>query len=277
MLRANAAGGPVCLTVTLMDGYVLARSGYHHSVNYRSAMCFGTPRLVEDLAEKTAALKGFMDRLFPGRWEGLRPPTELEMKATSVLAMAIDEASAKVRTGPPGGDPGDETWPIWAGVLPVRTAVTPSTAPWSGSLSLPNTLPVALKPAWLLPSSRAVPESFTATGAAGAISTLRYHPEEDVFRSPNGELARIDDIDAEPQSILGAWTGHEWKFEEETGLGKTKENFALGRMAGGRFGLVVYRMQELSSEGTRLLDRSVVIRFPLQTPAPVKVTPRKKP
>jgi hypothetical protein len=119
--------------------------------------------------------------------------------------------------------------------------------------------------------------TLASTGAASSLSTLRYSPDGDVFRSPNGELKRIEDINADASSILGEWTGKEWKFEEETGLGKTKENFALGRMAGGRFGLVVYRMQELSSEGTRLLDRSVVIRFPLQTPAPVKVTPRKKP
>lgn len=116
-----------------------------------------------------------------------------------------------------------------------------------------------------------------STGAASSLSTLRYSPDGDVFRSPNGELKRIEDIHADASSILGEWTGKEWKFEEETGLGKTKENFALGRMAGGRFGLVVYRMQELTSEGTRLLDRSLVIRFPLQTAAPVKVTPRKKP
>lgn len=121
MVRANVAGGPVCLTVSILDGYVLARSGYNHSVNYRSAMCFGVPRLVDDPDEKMAALKAFMDRLVPGRWEGLRPPNDREMKATAVLAMAIDEASAKVRAAPPGDDPGDETRPIWGGVLPVRT------------------------------------------------------------------------------------------------------------------------------------------------------------
>lgn len=121
MVRANIEGGPVCLTVSILDGYVLARSGYNHSVNYRSAMCFGVPRLVDDAAEKMASLKAFMDRLVPGRWEGLRPPNEREMKATAVLALTIDEASAKVRAAPPGDDPGDETWPIWGGVLPVHT------------------------------------------------------------------------------------------------------------------------------------------------------------
>jgi hypothetical protein len=114
--------------------------------------------------------------------------------------------------------------------------------------------------------------SITSTGGASTISTLRYEPEKDLFSSPNGELKRIDDINADATSILGAWTGPEWKFEEETGLGKTKENVALGRMADGKYGLIVYRVQELSTEGTRLLDKSLVIRFPLAAakPAPKK-------
>ncbi len=105
--------------------------------------------------------------------------------------------------------------------------------------------------------------SLVSTGGAASLATLRYHAKEDCFRSPNGELERIEDIDADPASILGKWTGHEWKFEEETDLGVTKENVALGRLAGDKFGLVVYRVLELSSEGTRLLDKSLVIRFPL--------------
>jgi len=121
----------------------------------------------------------------------------------------------------------------------------------------------------------------TSTGGASTLSTMRYLEKEDVFRSPNGELKRIDDINADPTSILGEWTGSEWKFEEETSLGKTKENVALGRYADHKFGLIVYRVQELSTEGTRLLDRSLVIRLPLEKsaqtkPAPVKVTPKKK-
>lgn len=122
MLRANVAGGEVCLTATIFDGYVLARSGFHHSINYRSVMCFGTPRLIEDDDEKMASLKAFMDRLFPGRWEALRPVNAQELKATSILAMALTEASAKVRAGAPEDDPEDVTWPIWAGVLPVHAA-----------------------------------------------------------------------------------------------------------------------------------------------------------
>lgn len=127
--------------------------------------------------------------------------------------------------------------------------------------------------------------TITSTGKASALSTLRYAQQEDLFRSPNGDLKRIDDIKADPASILGEWTGSEWKFEEETSLGKTKENIALGRFTDNKFGLVVYRVQELSTEGTRLLDKSLVIRFPLgkaapvkeSKPAPVKVKPKKKP
>ena len=121
--------------------------------------------------------------------------------------------------------------------------------------------------------------SINSTGEASTFSTLRYVAKDDVFRSPNGDLKRIDDIKADASSILGEWTGMEWKFEEETGLGKTKENFALGRLAGDKFGLIVYRAQELSSEGTRLLDKSLVVRFPLgKAAAPAKETkPAAKP
>jgi hypothetical protein len=105
--------------------------------------------------------------------------------------------------------------------------------------------------------------SLTATGEAGIISTLRYDPENDVLRSPNGELKRLEDIKAEDTSILGAWSGYEWRFEEETGLGKIRENFAIGRFDDKEFGLVVYRVQEISSEGSRLLDKSLVLRFAL--------------
>ncbi len=115
--------------------------------------------------------------------------------------------------------------------------------------------------------------TLAATGAASSLTTLRYHAKEDVFRSPNGELVRIEDIKAEPSSILGEWTGFEWRFEDETDLGKTKENVALGRLAGNKFGLVVYRAQELSSEGTRLLDKSLVIRFALGKAGHIKEAP----
>lgn len=105
--------------------------------------------------------------------------------------------------------------------------------------------------------------ALTCTGAASSVSTLRYSPAADVFRSPNGELKRIDDIKADSSSILGEWVGREWKFEEATPLGKTKENIAVGTFADKKHGLVVYRFLELSTEGTRLLDKSLVIRFAL--------------
>lgn len=105
----------------------------------------------------------------------------------------------------------------------------------------------------------------TAAGAGGAnpISTLKYDAEKDEFVSPNGSLVRLEDVKADKNSILGEWVGHEWRFEEETTLGKTKENFAIGKTADGAFGMLVYRMQEVSSAGTPLYDKSLVIRFPM--------------
>ena len=113
-------GADVCVTVTLIDGIVLARSAFHHSVNYRSVMLIGRARMVTDPAEKEARLKAFTDTMFPGRWEMLRPATVQELKATSVLSLPITEASAKVRTGPPKDDEEDYALDIWAGVLPLR-------------------------------------------------------------------------------------------------------------------------------------------------------------
>jgi hypothetical protein len=116
--------------------------------------------------------------------------------------------------------------------------------------------------------------TLSASGNATTLSTLRYVAKNDVFRSPNGEMKRIADIVADSSSILGQWTGFEWKLEEDTGLGKMKENFALGRYSDKRFGLIIYRAQELSSEGTRLLDKSMVIRFPLGKSAAPAATPK---
>ncbi|MDQ0322398.1 nitroimidazol reductase NimA-like FMN-containing flavoprotein (pyridoxamine 5'-phosphate oxidase superfamily) [Pararhizobium capsulatum DSM 1112] len=113
-------GMPVCLTCSMLDGYVLARSAFNHSVNYRSAMVFGKARVVEDVGEKTKALRFFVEGLFPGRWEQLRPMKDQELKATSVLWMEIEEATAKVRNAPPG-DPEDADVPVWAGIIPVRS------------------------------------------------------------------------------------------------------------------------------------------------------------
>ncbi len=123
MLRQQAAGTPVCLTVSHFDGIVLARSGFHHSVNYRSVMLLGTPDEVEGSAKKLAHMRVFVDRLFPGRWNELRAVSTKELKATKVMGMEIDEASAKIRTGPPADDEQDYELAIWAGVLPLRTVV----------------------------------------------------------------------------------------------------------------------------------------------------------
>jgi nitroimidazol reductase NimA-like FMN-containing flavoprotein (pyridoxamine 5'-phosphate oxidase superfamily) len=119
MVRTLGSGAPACLTVTHVDGIVLARSVFHHSMNYRSAMVLGTLRAVEDPDEKLGALEALTERLVPGRWPEVRWPSRKELKATSVLALELDEASAKVRTGPPGDDEEDLALPVWAGVIPV--------------------------------------------------------------------------------------------------------------------------------------------------------------
>ncbi|OLT26965.1 flavin-nucleotide-binding protein [Nocardiopsis sp. CNR-923] len=118
--RSLRAPGEVCVTVTLLDGIVLARAAFHHSVNHRSAMVYGTPRVVTDEAERTEGLRALTEHLAPGRWEAARRPDAKEMAATRVLALSLEEASVKVRTGPPADDDEDHALPIWAGVLPVR-------------------------------------------------------------------------------------------------------------------------------------------------------------
>ncbi len=120
MLRALEQGAEVCLTVTLLDGFVLARSAFHHSMNYRSVVVFAKARPVTDRAEKLEALRAFTEHVWPGRWAEVRQPNERELNATSVLAIPLDEASAKVRTGPPIDDEADYALPVWAGVVPVR-------------------------------------------------------------------------------------------------------------------------------------------------------------
>jgi nitroimidazol reductase NimA-like FMN-containing flavoprotein (pyridoxamine 5'-phosphate oxidase superfamily) len=118
-LRALAAGAPACLTVSLLDGLVLARSAMHHSANYRSVMLLGHARSVREPKEKLAAFQAIVEHIVPQRWRDVRAPTENELKATAVLAIEIDEASAKVRTGPPVDDEEDYSLPAWAGVIPL--------------------------------------------------------------------------------------------------------------------------------------------------------------
>jgi nitroimidazol reductase NimA-like FMN-containing flavoprotein (pyridoxamine 5'-phosphate oxidase superfamily) len=120
MLGRLRAGVPACVTVTLVDGLVLARSAFHHSMNYRSVMAFGTARAIEDASCKTKALRVISEHLIAGRWKDVRGPSENELKATAVLSFEIEEASAKVREGAPVDEEEDYGLPVWAGVLPLR-------------------------------------------------------------------------------------------------------------------------------------------------------------
>jgi uncharacterized protein len=119
-LRGLSGGIAVCVTVTLIDGLVLARSAFHHSVNYRSVVVLGTAEVIDDATEKEAALRRFVERVVPGRWEDVRGPTDRELRATSVLRLPLSEASAKVRSGGPVDDAEDLGLDVWAGVIPLE-------------------------------------------------------------------------------------------------------------------------------------------------------------
>lgn len=123
MVRTLSQGVEVCLTVTHVDGFVLARSAFHHSVNYRSAVVLGRARLVTDPVEKMQALRAFTDHVARGRFDEVRVPSERELKGTAVLALGLEEASAKVRTGPPKDDEEDFALKVWAGVVPIVTSL----------------------------------------------------------------------------------------------------------------------------------------------------------
>ena len=120
MLRQLGKGIDVCVTVTLVDGLVLARSAFHHSMNYRSVVVFGHARVIEEDAEKIAALEALSEHIVPGRWDEVRGPNDRELQLTTVLAIPLSEASAKVRTGPPVDDEEDYDLPVWAGIIPLR-------------------------------------------------------------------------------------------------------------------------------------------------------------
>jgi nitroimidazol reductase NimA-like FMN-containing flavoprotein (pyridoxamine 5'-phosphate oxidase superfamily) len=122
MLRKLNEGVPVCITVTLLDGLVLARSIFNHSMNYRSVVILGKATLIDDPAEKMKALRALSEHILPHRWDDVRQPSEKELKATSALRVPIDEFSAKVRTGPPLDDEEDFSFPTWAGVIPLETS-----------------------------------------------------------------------------------------------------------------------------------------------------------
>jgi uncharacterized protein len=147
MLRTLAEGIQICVTVTLLDGLVLARSAFHHSLNYRSVVVLGTARLVQDEKEKWEALRAFTEHIVPGRWNEIRRPNEQEMKATTVLCLPLDEVSAKIRTGPPIDEEEDYTLPVWAGVLPLRLAP-------SAPVADPRSRPEIYPPAYIMNYSR---------------------------------------------------------------------------------------------------------------------------
>ena len=123
LIQYAASGKPLGITVTHIDGIVLARSVFHHSMNYRSVVVFGSGHLVDDMDEKTEAMRLFTEHIMPGRWDDVRQPNGVEMKATSIVAVPIDSASAKIRTGGPKDEDEDYALPIWAGVLPLTTEV----------------------------------------------------------------------------------------------------------------------------------------------------------
>jgi len=124
MLRGVSGGLAVCVTVTLIDGLVLARSVFNHSMNYRSVVALGKATLVEEAEEKIAALRAFTEKILPGRWNDARQPNEKELKATSILRLPLSEVSAKMRTGDVQDDEEDYALPVWAGVLPIRLAAS---------------------------------------------------------------------------------------------------------------------------------------------------------
>jgi uncharacterized protein len=140
MLKQLEAGVPACVTVTLVDGLVLARSAFHHSMNYRSVMAFGIAREISDPAAKVDALRTISEHVIKGRWKDVRGPTETELKATAVLEFEVEEASAKIRTGGPLDDEEDYALPIWAGVVPVEMKPQPpiADARLTGNLEVPE-------------------------------------------------------------------------------------------------------------------------------------------
>lgn len=147
MLRTLQAGIQVCVTVTLLDGLVLARSAFHHSMNYRSVVVFGTASVVSDPEDKLKALHAFTEHIVPGRWEEIRQPSRNELAGTLVLSLPLVEASAKVRTGPPVDDEADYELPVWAGEIPLRlVAGVPINDPRLQPGTVPSPIPISLRP-----------------------------------------------------------------------------------------------------------------------------------
>jgi nitroimidazol reductase NimA-like FMN-containing flavoprotein (pyridoxamine 5'-phosphate oxidase superfamily) len=144
-VRALSAGTPACLTVTLIDAIVLARSAFHHSMNYRSVVVLGEARRVTDSGEMLLALEAFTEKLVPGRWDEVRAPNAQEIKGTNVVAMTLDECSAKVRTGPPVDDDEDYALDVWAGIIPLALRAG---APLADPRLAPEIAPTATVTGW---------------------------------------------------------------------------------------------------------------------------------
>ncbi len=139
LMNYLAGGQPICVTFSLVDGLVLAKSLFHHSMNYRSAVVFGTGCLLEDKSENIAALKAISDKVMPGRWDDARQPSTKELAATAVVSMKIETASAKIRTGNPVEEPEDLPLPVWSGIVPIESTFgTPITDPNSEKLPIPE-------------------------------------------------------------------------------------------------------------------------------------------
>lgn len=142
MLRTLKGGIPACVSVTIVDGLVFARSAFDHSINYRSVVVLGRAREVTDEAEKVNALRTIAEHIAPGRWDEVRPPAPPEIKQTTVLVMGLEEASAKVRSGPPKDEEDDLDLPVWAGELPIRMAA-------GEPVDDPSLAPGIARPPWL--------------------------------------------------------------------------------------------------------------------------------
>ena len=173
MLKNLSAGTPVCVTVTHVDGLVLARSAYHHSINYRSVVILGEAAPVVDEEEKLEALQAFVNSIVPGRWDDIRKPNAGELKATEVLKVPIREASAKVRTGPPVDEPEDLELAVWAGVIPLAQSAGPT-------ISAPD----------LRPGIAAPPSVANCKPLSHANSTQRYRGPQTARVSAAREIQR---------------------------------------------------------------------------------------
>ena len=149
LYKTVAAGADLCVTVTLLDGLVFAKSATHHSVNYRSVVVVGQARAVHDEREKLGALRALVEHAFPGRWDEVRATTDKEARATAVLEIPITEASAKVRGGPPSEDARDVDLPVWSGEIPLGTAMMPPVPGGIGSAPVPASVAAYVRPGFV--------------------------------------------------------------------------------------------------------------------------------